>query len=186
MVSLIIAGAADPGAVWRRVRAIAEQGGTADPVRIDNLRPRWPPKGLMLEVRARRGRWPAPLVALSVLVQTLFVGWVLWRDKPIGSFVPEEYRREITTNTDFSKCDDVVALVLDCDEQAVAALRAELDRAQAAGELRYGMHLSETAMMTCLVSSLSEHRHAHFVDGGNGGFAMAARGMKALRLAAVS
>ena len=186
MVSLIIAGAADPGAVWRRVREIAERGGSADPVRIDNLKPRWPPKGLMLEVRARRGRLPAPLVALGVLAQTLFVTWVLRRNRPIGSFVPDEYRREIVTNTDFSKCDDVVALVLDCDERAVAALRDDLDRAQAAGELRYGMHLSETAMMTCLVSSLAEHRHAHFVDGGNGGFARAAQGMKALRAEAVS
>ncbi len=179
MVSLIVNGAADPASVHAEIMRIAQAGGDARAVRLDNLSPRWPPKGLMIEARARRGRWPAILMAGRVLVESLFVALVLWRGKPLGSFDPQDYRREITTNTDFSKRDDVVSLVLDCDESAIAAIRGALDIRVARGELRYGMHLSDTALMTCIVTSLGEHEHAHFVDGANGGYTQAALGLKA-------
>jgi hypothetical protein len=178
MVSLILHGARDPAAVHRTVMEIASRGGDASPVRLDNLNPRWPPKGLMIEARARRGRWPAPLMAVRVLAESLFVALVLWRDRPLGSFDPQVYKREITTNTDFSKRDEVLSLVLDCDDRAIAAIRAELDTRAALGELRYGIHISDTALMTCIVTSLGEHEHAHFVDGGNGGYTRAAQVLK--------
>ena len=178
MVSLIVHGASDPAAVHAEILRIAGEGGDSRPVRLDNLSPRWPPKGLMIEARARRGRWPAALMACRVLAELLFVALVLWRDRPIGSFVPQDYRREITTNTDFSKRDDVVSVVLDCDERAIAAIRRTLDARAARGELRYGIHLSDTALMTCVVTSLGEHEHAHFVDGANGGYTQAALGLK--------
>jgi hypothetical protein len=179
MVSLIVLGATDPAGVHAEIMRIAQAGGDARPVRLDNLSPRWPPKGLMIEARARRGRWPAILMAGRVLAESLFVALVLWRGKPLGSFDPQDYRREITTNTDFSKRDDVVSLVLDCDDRAIAAIRSALDVRVARGELRYGMHLSDTALMTCIVTSLGEHEHAHFVDGANGGYTQAAIGLKA-------
>lgn len=179
MVSLIVAGSRDPAAVHRRLRAIAGRSGNPSPVRLDNLRPRWPPKGLMIEARARRGRWPVAAMAAIALAQTLFTGIVLWLNRPIGRFDPQVYREEIVANTDFSYCDDVLNLVLDCDEPAIAEIRRDLDARMAQGELRYGLHVSDTALMTCLVTSLAEHRHAHFVDGGNGGYAMAARSLKA-------
>lgn len=178
MVSLIVTGAADPAAVHAEILRIAGAGGDYRPARLDNLKPRWPPKGLMIEARARRGRWPAALMACRVLAESLFAALVLWRDRPIGGFVPQDYRREITTNTDFSKRDDVVSLVLDCDERAISDIRQVLDAHAARGELRYGMHLSETALMTCIVTSLGDHEHAHFVDGANGGYTQAALGLK--------
>ncbi|MFO1149649.1 MAG: DUF3095 domain-containing protein [Alsobacter sp.] len=178
MVSLIITGSRNPAQVHRRLLQIAARTGDPRPVRRDNLTPRWPPKGLMIEARARRGRWPAPLMAAVVLAESLFAWLVLVRDKPLGGFDPQVYKREISTNTDFSQCDEVVNFVLDCDEEAIAEIRRELDAREAAGELRYGLHLSDTALMTCIVTSLAEHQHAHFVDGGDGGYAMAARALK--------
>jgi hypothetical protein len=180
MVSLIVSGARDPGGVHRLLHEIAARGGDPSPVRTDNLRPRWPPKGLMVEARARRGHWPAAFGAVRVLAESLVAALVLAWDRPLGTFDPKAYRQAIADHTDFSKCDDVLSLVLDCDAAAVAEIRRELDRRAAAGELRYGMHLSETALMTCLVTSLGKHEHVHFVDGGNGGYAMAARGLKGL------
>ena len=59
-------------------------------------------------------------------------------------------------------------------ESASARLQ---DRA-ARGELRYGMHVSATALMTCLVGSAVGHDHVHFVDGGDGGYTIAAKGLK--------
>ena len=49
----------------------------------------------------------------------------------------------------------------------------------AAGALHYGMNVSETALMTCLVTAASAGLHVHFVDGGDGGYTAAAKTLKA-------
>ena len=40
------------------------------------------------------------------------------------------------------------------------------------------MHKSREALLTCIVFSYNGN-HVHFVDGSDGGYAMAARGLKA-------
>ena len=44
--------------------------------------------------------------------------------------------------------------------------------------LVYGMHRSREALLTCIVFSYNGN-HVHFVDGSDGGYAIAARGLKA-------
>jgi hypothetical protein len=43
------------------------------------------------------------------------------------------------------------------------------------------MNVSDTALMTCLVSSETQGLHVHFIDGGGGGYTRAASQMKAMR-----
>lgn len=38
--------------------------------------------------------------------------------------------------------------------------------------------MADTALMTCLVFNLRKSEHVHFVDGGDGGFAIAAKQLK--------
>ena len=45
------------------------------------------------------------------------------------------------------------------------------------------MNVSDTALMTCLVTSETEGLHVHFVDGGGGGYTKAAKQLKAARVA---
>ena len=45
------------------------------------------------------------------------------------------------------------------------------------GALVYGMHAAPTALLTCLIFSYNG-AHMHLVDGGNGGYALAAAAMK--------
>ena len=47
-----------------------------------------------------------------------------------------------------------------------------------AGRLVYGTHRADSALMTCLVFSLEQSQHIHFIDGADGGFALAAPGFK--------
>ena len=47
------------------------------------------------------------------------------------------------------------------------------------GELDFGIHVADAALMTCLVFDLAESRHLHFIDGEDGGFAAASIGLKA-------
>ena len=47
------------------------------------------------------------------------------------------------------------------------------------GQLRFGLHRSASALMTCLVFDLHQGEHLHFVDGSDGGFTAAATRLKA-------
>ena len=76
-------------------------------------------------------------------------------------------------------------MVLDVSESQAARIEAHLDHERNAGRLVHGVHVTDTALMTCLVFSLSASKHVHFIDGSDGGFAVAAKAFKS-RLGAVS
>jgi len=59
------------------------------------------------------------------------------------------------------------------------AIEELLAAAHGCGEIVYGTHRSDAALMTCLLFDLKDSRHLHFIDGTDGGFTYAARGMKA-------
>ena len=69
--------------------------------------------------------------------------------------------------------------MLDLTPEQAAAIAAHLASEHAAGRLAYGLHQAPSALMTCLVFSLDTSRHVHFIDGSNGGLALAARALKA-------
>jgi len=77
-------------------------------------------------------------------------------------------------NTDFRKFDGILRMVLDVSDGQVEKIDQYLAAEMAQGRLVYGMHVADTALMTCMVFSLEQSEHVHFVDGSNGGFAMAA------------
>ena len=178
MVTLILQCGADLTRVYADVMALAGPESQSRPVRQDTLRASWPPQGYMLEARARRRGGSVLVWAARVLAETLLARLVLARDKPIGGFDPQRYRREVTTNTDFCKHDDTVCFVIDCPSSAVQAIRSYIDGASSAGGFRFGIHVSPTALMTCLVTSPADSLHVHFVDGGAGGYTSAALAMK--------
>ena len=183
MVTLIIHGAANPGAIHAAVMRLAGQGApdsTVQPVRLDTLSTSWPPKGFMLEAQATRRGGSLPLAVLRVLAETLLARIILAFGRPVGGFEPDKYLKEITTNTDFCKHDETISFVIDCPVECVAKIKSYLDQQMAAGMLRYGMNVSETALMTCLVTSPAGGLHVHFVDGGDGGYTSAAKTMKAI------
>ena len=183
MVTLIIHGATNPGAVHAAVMNLASQGSheaDVQPVRLDTLRSTWPPIGFMLEAQASRGNRPLWLAVLRLLAETLIARLILAVGRPVGGFEPAKYLKEMTTNTDFCKHDETISFVIDCPLSAVSTIKTYLDGQMKAGVLRYGMNVSETALMTCLVTSPSGGLHVHFVDGGDGGYTSAAKTMKAI------
>ncbi|HUA51972.1 MAG TPA: DUF3095 domain-containing protein [Candidatus Sulfotelmatobacter sp.] len=179
MVSIIVTGARDPRAVYDRIVAIADpEGAGINPVRPETLTAKWPPRTLVLEARSRGGRLPLALRVALLALETLLVWIVIKRNRPVGPFDPTRYKNEMARNLDFSKYDDTLAMVIDCQEDRIAAIRAYLDEPCARGELSYGIHLSDSALMTCLVESATEHRHVHFIDGDAGGYTQAAKELK--------
>jgi len=102
------------------------------------------------------------------------------RIKPMG-YDPEPYRKALRTHSDFRKFDGVLRMVIDCTDEEKARIVAMLEASAARGQLAYGVHGSRTALMTCYVRGMRDGQHIHFIDGANGGYAMAAKGLKAQR-----
>lgn len=178
MLTLILCGRGDLGEAYAEIMRLAGADTEARPVSPNKLQARWPPNGFMLEARARRRGGPLFAWAARVLAETLLARIVLARGKPIGNFDPQRYRSEVSTNTDFCKHDETLCFVIDCPLPGVDAIKSYLAEKALAGALRYGIHLSDTALMTCLVTAPAESLHVHFVDGGGGGYTSASRGLK--------
>lgn len=87
------------------------------------------------------------------------------------------YRDELVENTDFRKFDGMLRMVMDGSVAQYDALRVYLEAQRAQGRLVYGMHQSREALVTCIVQSYNGN-HLHFVDGSDGGYALAARELK--------
>lgn len=93
-------------------------------------------------------------------------------------FDAKKYKREVAENTDFRKFDATLRMVLDLTEHERSELLALLEHERSTGRVVYGIHQASTALMTCLVRSY-DGDHLHFVDGADGGYALAAKQMKA-------
>lgn len=147
------------------------------PIRAENLKAAFPPKQLYAEARARYksrfAQWlwilaMMPLMAvLSILISTFRQG------KSNGV---TQYIDSLVRNTDHIKFDETLRMVLDVSKIECDQIQSLLESMRQKGQIVYGTHLSDEALMTCFIQSLSQH--IHFVDGGSGGYAMAATQLK--------
>ena len=177
MISLVVHGG-DHGRLHRELARAAgvERLRAVSP---ESLVLTWPPEGLMSEARARRGK--KPLAWSIVLTGTwTLLSYLIFRYRiPVGRFDPNRYLGELVANSvDLARADDSLCLVFDCPGDRVDAVRAYLEARNREGELCYGMHTADFAIMTCFVTSAVEGRHVHFIDGGDGGFTRASIGLK--------
>ncbi|MDX7950616.1 DUF3095 domain-containing protein [Lichenihabitans sp. Uapishka_5] len=145
----------------------------------------WPPAGLELEARLRSvpGR-PLMIDRIVVGLRTLVAAVVVRFGLPLGNFRPARYRAEILDNTDFRKFGDGLMMTVDCTTDQASLIEARLTEAERDGVAHCGTHRQSAALMTCVVPSPSHPGHVHFIDGAEGGYTMAARQLKANRLAA--
>ena len=139
----------------------------------------WPPKGMDYESRAaapadQRGKEKRKIATISL------IGWILFKTGwKMKNFDPGHYRRMTGLNTDFRKFDDVLRMTVDCNGETLARAKDILVAAKAAGIIRYGIYEQDAAIMTCIVPSIETDDHLHFLDGADGGYALAAKMMKA-------
>ena len=87
------------------------------------------------------------------------------------------YKSELISNTDFKKFDGVLRQVISGTKNQREELAAYLKEKYTNKECVYGIHVSNSALMTCMIDNrLGEH--FHFVDAADGGYAIAALQMK--------
>jgi hypothetical protein len=174
---------ADPAAfrvVIEEAVALVERSPEAGrPVPREGPTLRWPPRGLDLEARARRGG-PLLLRRAALLVFTLFVYVIMRFRLNVSGFVSDTYIAELVENSDFRKYDDGLRMILDCTPQLADELERRLADAAAADIARYGLFRQQAAMITCFTPSVMRSDHVHFIDGAGGGYASAALALKAM------
>jgi len=154
------------------------KGEDGRPVSADNMVFKWPSRGIANESkflagtrgRIRKWLWLYTQSFIQFLLETF--------DLPAGGYNAPIYREELRTNSDFRRFDDMLRMILDCPTDKADAIEAFFMDLHDKGRIAFGTHRSEHALMTCLVFSLAKGEHVHFVDGSDGGFAMAAVGLK--------
>lgn len=185
---LVGAVSSDPGTNLDTYRALSDTiaeiyGDIASyhPLRADRMHLSLRPRDLAYEWRVRsshlglvrRARYFAKMIFENLAGRYLF-----WRKQDTQAVRWSRYQDDMVENTDFRKFDGMLRMVLDGSEAQYEALSAYLDAQRRDGLLVYGMHKSSAALVTCIVFSHNGN-HVHFVDGSDGGYAMAARGLKA-------
>ena len=169
-----------PGDAYREVLAVLEEvygdGDDPHPIALDRLKLSAGPGRLRPEVRLR-----APGRALAHAARLWFFNWVgkwlIWRRKATSVTDWAEYPRLLREATDYRKFDGVLRMVLAGTTEQRDRLETYLEAQFLEGRLAYGLHVSDRAVMTCLVYERMG-RQVHFVDGAEGGYTAAAVGFK--------
>ncbi len=180
IVSLIIKADAETADVVRlykeimiRLKQIVPDFQLITPTKLSTA---WPPVHLYKEIKMKykkpmRGLAYCGVVSL-VLLLTLIVK--LTKKNPLSAV--SKYLSELSSNTDYLKFDEILRMVIDVSAEQANEIKEYLTDLEARKKINFGMHKSKEALMTCYIKSATNH--IHFVDGGAGGYAMAAKVMK--------
>jgi hypothetical protein len=142
------------------------------------------PSYFRYEIAATRRSFAQACLAMGRVAFEHLVANVLSRTGgTVGRLNVRHYQRWVARNSDFRKFDDGLRMTVDCTPKTADELAARLDKAEKDRIIDYGLHRQESALITCLVPSVLQDDHLHFLDGAGGGYALAAEGLKA-RLAA--
>ena len=164
--------------VAAQVIALLERADGLNPVPVEGPDVRWPSGAIALQSRVAHKGQAAWRRRLNVLAGAA-LAWLLFKlGLRVGGFDAKRYRREIALNSDFRKFDDALMMTVDCSLETAERLRAVLEKAALDGLVRFGLHLQDHALMTCVVPSVLAADHIHFVDGADGGYASAARQLR--------
>jgi hypothetical protein len=95
----------------------------------------------------------------------------------LGNFDFNKYKLGLLAATDFRKLDDAMRMVIAGTQTQREKLINYLEKERKKDKLVYGLHVSDRATLTCLVFARFG-RQVHFVDGADGGYALAAVELK--------
>jgi DUF3095 family protein len=138
---------------------------------------KWPPRDLDIESRTHAGSghpWFRIVASLWTLLHSMGGRFLFATGIRTPLIDPKRYTRSMIQRSDFRKFDGLLRMVLDVPAAKISALLDFLAAEHARGALVYGVHRASSAIMTCVVFSLKKDSHVHFIDGSDGGYALAA------------
>lgn len=114
---------------------------------------------------------------LKVQLQTLIGKVLIALDYETTATDWSLYQSDMARNSDHRKFDDMLRVVISGSQNERQELETFLQQQFEQSQLAYGTHISNAAMITCMV--FQYHRdHVHFVDGSGGGYVAASKELK--------
>ena len=166
--------------VIEQIQLIYGAGDRHNPITRDRLSLSFNPNKLIKEtkLRAPTSHWFSKLTYLVKIQLENLLGWMLMTFKlNLGGTDWGQYQDVVVAATDYRKFDDMLRMVIAGDALQREKLTAYLEKKYRSGNLVYGLHVSDRALLTCLVFDRNG-RQVHFVDGADGGYTLAAKEMK--------
>jgi len=156
------------------------------PLSVALLRTSRDPRALRIEARARVPGGAAARLHYLIRIWALNLAVMAYRHYERLAGKPpwwDQYRQLVFHTADYKKYDDTLRMILAGTPTQRQRLETYLEARFRRGELAYGLHVTDRALLTCLVFERMG-RQVHFVDGADGGYSLAAQAMKQ-RLAAL-
>ena len=175
---LVLARGTEPAEVYREFLKDLDAifvGGVqeANPVHVENLRLRGMGTLLKNDGKVARGFAKIRRYGFTLFVSILFGLGLRHLIRPMT-----RYLRSKRSHSDYRKFDDALRMTIDCTTAQLSAVNELCKGLESDGRLHYGIHVSKSALMTCFLQSVDNGKHIHFIDGGDGGYAMAAKQLK--------
>ena len=151
------------------------------PVRPTALSLSFSPRRLAIESRVRSprpGPWGRMAYLMRIAGENLLGAIFMQQGLTIQGMPWGQYKNTVAAATDFQKFDGMLRMIIAASSQSRNQLRQALETMRGAGKIFYGLHVARGALMTCLVFQRNG-RQVHFVDGADGGYALAAKEFKA-------
>lgn len=172
------------GAVYqetmRQIRAIYGEAQNYRPITVETVQTTLNPRKLWAEtqVRAGPGRWDRlKYLAFIWLANAFFRFYLLPFDVETEGGPWSRYIDLVVETADYRKYDEILRLTMAGTPTQRAELEEYLAAQHATGRLAYGLHVTDRALLTCLVFERMGQQ-VHFVDAADGGYAEAARALK--------
>lgn len=108
-----------------------------------------------------------------------FVAFLLFNLK-LGMLAPRlgHYVAATPAHSDFRKYDDMLRMVIDCSPGQADRIEDLCEDFRTRHGLVFGLHRNRASLMTCYVPGFGDGQHVHFIDGADGGYALAAKQLK--------
>ena len=157
--------------IFKKINKITH--GEENPVHLDDMTYKAFNQGYKDEKIMHRS-----LLSIGFLLRSLeyFICVLAFKYNISPLFKKNKYAKSMRNHSDFRKFDDTLRMVIDCSEDERNEILSFLDSSN--DKVYYGHHQSSEALMTCYVESIKEGGHLHFIDGANGGYALASVELK--------
>ena len=150
------------------------------PLRQDQLSLATSLKSLSTEagiITAFQPRWKRWQYSLMLKLMMTTAAWLLKKNINTKYINWNRYLGYMIANTDYRKFDEMLRMVISGTVDQQNKLRDVLEQFRQNNRLVYGIHSSPNALLTCIIFNYATD-HVHFLDGSNGGYALAASEMK--------
>ncbi len=153
---------------------------SVSPASLDNLKLSKNLKDLKVEQKiksANQSNFKKFQTLFNLYMEVLIGNFLIFFKVKKGSVNWGKYKEEVVAHSDYWKFDDTLRFVFDVSAAQKRALLACLESKKREGKIVFGTHSSSAALMTCLIFNRSGE-HVHFIDGSEGGYALAALQLK--------